>query len=229
MGDTLDMRIFIVSNNTMTTITDYLNETEFASRKIIEAIWDDFNRADELKKEIEKESNIVQKEYNRAIAMQIYAEDPDDVMAGVGRYWDIYFGADKDVYHKNEKLVDLTKLLTARELSLTTLCGNLLEHAKKGISLIYGNPKSWPTGRSIGSQAISKVVFESRNQSTHIDEAIATGKYKKPDVTICFKTLENEIDKVFSDYLKRDMSFEIIKCLGWTTYRNYKADIETIK
>lgn len=211
------------------TITDYLSETEFASGKIIEAIWDDFNRADKLKKEIEQESNIVHQEYDRAIAMQIYAEDPDDVMAGVGRYWDNYFGADKNVYHKNENLVDLTKLLAARELSLTTLCGNLLEHAKKGISLIYGNPKSWPTGRSIGSQALSKVILESRNQSTHVDEAIAVGTYKKADVTTCFKNLETEIDNVFGDYLKRDMSFEIIKNLGWTTYEKYKADIETIK
>lgn len=213
----------------MTTITDYINETEFASRKIIEAIWDDFNRADKLKKEIEQESKIVQQEYDRAIAMQIYAEDPDDVMAGVGRYWENYFGADKNVYHKNEKLVDLTKLLAARELSLTTLCGNLLEHAKKGISLIYGNPKNWPNGRSVGSQALCKVILESRNQSTHVDEAIATSTYKKPDVTNCFKTLEAEIDKVFADYLKRDMSFEIIKSLGWTTFEKYKADIEAIK
>lgn len=213
----------------MITITDYLNETEFASSKIIEAIWDDFNRVEKLKKEIEQESNIVKQEYNRAIAMQMYAEDPDDVMAGVGRYWDNYFGADKEVYYKNEKVVDLTKLLAARELSLTTLCGNLLEHAKKGISLIYGNPKSWPPGRSIGTQVLSKVILESRNQSTHVDEAIANGSYKKADVTTCFKTLEIEIDKVFSDYLKRDMSLEIIKCLDWTTHEKYKADIETIK
>ncbi len=213
----------------MTTITDYLNETEFASRKIIEAIWEDFNRADQLRNEIEQESKFVQQEYNRAIAMQIYAEDPDDVMAGVGRYWDNYFGADKNVYHKNEKLVNLTKLLAARELSLTTLCGSLLEHAKKGISLIYGNPKGWPTGRNVGSQALSKVILESRNQSTHVDDAIATGNYKKADLITCFKTLETEIDKVFADFLKRDMSFEIIKCLDWTTYEKYKADIETIK
>lgn len=213
----------------MTTITDYLNETEFASKNIIEAIWDDFNRADELKKEIRQKSNFVFQEYDRAIAMQIYAEDQDDVMAGVGRYWDNYFGADKNLYHKNEKIVNLTKLLAARELSLTTLCGNLLEHAKKGISLIYGNPKSWPSGRGIGSQALSKVILESRNQSTHVDEAIATGTYKKADVKTCFKTLEKEIDKVFADYLKRDMSFEIIKSLGWTTFEKYKADIETIK
>lgn len=56
----------------MTTITDYLNETEFASRKIIEAIWDDFERANELKEEIRRESKIVRIEYNRAIAMQVY-------------------------------------------------------------------------------------------------------------------------------------------------------------
>jgi len=99
----------------MTTITDYLKETEFASQKLIEAIWDDLSRADQLKAEIEKEAVSVQKEYNRAIAMQMYAEDPDDVMAGVGRYWENYFGADKEVYHKNEKLTDLTKLLAARE------------------------------------------------------------------------------------------------------------------
>jgi hypothetical protein len=30
----------------------------------------------------------------------MYAEDPDDVMAGVGLYWENYFGADKEVYHK---------------------------------------------------------------------------------------------------------------------------------
>lgn len=213
----------------MVTITEYLNETEFATKTIIEAIWNDFKRADSLKREIKQESEIVKLEYDRALAMQMYAEDPDDVMAGVGRYWENYFVADKNVYKKNEKLVDLTKLFVARELSLTTLCGNLLEHAKKGISIIYGNPKDWPNGRNIGSQALSKVILESRNQSTHIDEAIANGAYKKADVTTCFKTLETEIDKVFADYLKRDMSLEIIKSLDWTSYDKYKADIETIK
>lgn len=213
----------------MTTITDYLNEIEFASKKIFEAIWDDFNKTDKLKREIEHESKIIQLEYNRAIAMQMYAEDPDDVMAGVGLYWENYFRTDKNVYHKNEKLVDLTKLLAARELSLTTLCGDLLIHAKNGISLIYKDPKKWPTGRYIGTQALSKVILESRNQSTHVYEAIVNGKYKNVHISTCFNTLAKDIDNVFADYLKRDMSFDIIKCLGWTTYEKYKADIETIK
>jgi len=123
-----------------------------------------------------------QKLFNKNITNQLQCKftrktQTDDVMAGVGRYSDNYFGADKNLYHKNEKLVYLTKLLAARERSLTTLCGNLLEYAKKGISFIYGKPKNWPTERSIGSQVLSKVVLESRNQSTHVDEAVANGNY----------------------------------------------------
>lgn len=213
----------------MSTITDYLNETEFASRKILEAIWDDFSRAEKLKIEIEKETTIVRQEYDRAIAMQMFAEDPDDVMTGVGRYWENYFGADKEVYIKNEKLTDLTKMLAARELSLCSLCGSLLEQSKKGISLIYGNPKNWPEGRKVGSQALSKVIIEARNQSTHIDEAIKTGNYKNKNIAECFDTLEKELSTVFGDYKKRDLSFDVLKNLNWTTYEKYADDMKTIK
>lgn len=212
----------------MKTIEDYLKETEFASTKILESIWDDFNRSEELRNEIQQKSAIVQMEYDRSLAMQMYAEDPDDVMLGVGRYWANYFGADKEVYHKNEDLTDLTKLLAAREFSLNTLCGNLLEHAKKGLSIIYGNPKEWPSGKKIGSQDLSKVISASRNQSIHIEEAIKDGKFKNPEISACFETLRDEINPVFGDYLNRDLSFEILRELDWKTFGNYKADLLTI-
>jgi hypothetical protein len=213
----------------MTTIVDYLNETKHASEVIINAIWNDYNRVDRLKKEIKDESNIVRLEYNRALAMQFYAEDPDDVMDGVGRYWDNYFGADKKLFHKNEKLVKLTKMLAVRELSLTTLSGNLLENTKKGISIIYGKPNKWPKGKNVGSQALSFLIHQSRNQSTHIDEAIKNGKFKNSNISHCFKLLKKEIDNIFADFLKRDMAFEIIKMLDWTNYEKFRLDIETIK
>ena len=77
------------------TIDHYVNEIEFASSSLLTVIWSSYSRAEELKAEIEREAAIVPKEYNRALAMQYYAEDPDDVMLGVGRYWENYFGADK--------------------------------------------------------------------------------------------------------------------------------------
>ena len=213
----------------MKTIEDYLKETEFASTKTIESVWDDFKRSEDLRNEIRHKSAIVQDEYNRSLAMQMYAEDPDDVMLGVGRYWANYFEADKEVYHKNEDLTDLTKSLAAREFSLNMLCGNLLEHAKKGLSIIYGNPKAWPAGRKIGSQDLSKVILLSRNQSIHIEEAIKDGKFKNLEIQICFEKLRDEVNPIFGDYLIRDMSLEIVTELGWKTFDNYRADLLTIQ
>jgi hypothetical protein len=213
----------------MTTIEDYLKETEFASTKTIESVWDDFKRSDELRNEIQQKSAIVEDEYNRSLAMQMYAEDPDDVMLGVGRYWANYFEADKEVYHKNKDLTDLTKSLAAREFSLNMLCGNLLENAKKGLSIIYGNPKDWPPGKKIGSQDLSKVILLSRNQSIHIEEAVKDGKFKNPEIQVCFEKLRDEVNPVFGDYLIRDLSLEIVTELGWKTFGNFEADLLTIQ
>lgn len=211
------------------TLSDYITEIEFAASKILEAIWTDNERAEKLKSEIEKEAKIVKNEYQRAIALQNYAEDPDDVMLGVGMYWDNYFGKDKEVYHKNEKLKDLQQRLTTQEFSIISLCGNLLEHAKKGLSIVYGNPKNWPCGRKIESQCLGEIIFQSRNQSAHIDEAIKKGKFQNGKIDGCFNLLEKEVDGIFSDYTKRDMAFEIIKTLNWTDFKSFKSDLELIK
>ena len=211
------------------TFSEYINEIEFASSKILEAIWADNERAEKLKVEIEQEAKIVEQEYQRALDLQKYAENPDDIMLGVGMYWDNYFGKDKEAYHKNEKLKDLQQRLITQEFSIISLCGNLLEHAKKGLSIVYGNPKNWPCGRKIGTQCLSEIIIQSRNQSTHVDEAIRKGKFKNGKIADCFKLLTNEIDGVFVDYDKRDMAFEIIKTLGWTDFKSFKSDLELLK
>lgn len=210
------------------TIQQYLNETEHASQSLIESIWTDFERAEKLKEEIQKESAVVENEYNHAIAMQMYAEDPDDVMLGVGRYWENYFGRDKELYHENEKLTSLTSLLAAREHSFMILSASLLESAKRGLSLVYGKPKDWPSGKAIGSENLSNIILQARNQSAHIDEAISDGKYKNDKITNCFVELQN-IDPVFSDFTTRDMSFEIIKFMQWTNLQSYSEEMLNIK
>ena len=211
------------------TLLDYITEIEFAASKVLEAIWTDNERAEKLKTEIEKEAQIVENEYKGAIALQNYAEDPDDVMLSVGMYWDNYFGKDKEVYHKNEKLKDLQQRLTTQEFSIISLCGNLLEHAKKGLSIVYGNPKNWPCGRKIGTQCLSEIIIQSRNQSAHIDEAIKNRKFQNSKIDDSFKLLEKDIDGIFSDYNKRDMAFEIIKILNWRDFKSFKSDLELMK
>jgi hypothetical protein len=219
-----------VSNKTKKmTLSDYITEIEFAVSKILEAIWSDNERAEKLKFEIKKEAKIVENECQTFFALPNYEEDPDDVMLGAGMYWDNYFGKDKEVYHKNKKLKDLQQRLTANKFSIISLCGNLLEHAKKGLSIVYGNPKKCPCDRKIGTQCLSEIIIQSRNQSAHMDEAIKKGKFKNGKIDDCFNILENEVDGIFSDYTKRDMPFEIIKTLNWTDSKSFKSELVLIK
>lgn len=213
----------------MLTIEDYLKDSEYAARCILDAIWNDQKRIDQLIAHIKDLNTVVTSEYSSALLMQMYAEDPDDVMAGVGRYWENYFEADKEKFHKNKELVDATTLLTTHELSIQQLSGSLLEHAKRGLAAAYGSPKGWPSGRMVGSQGIETIIMPARNQSAHIDEAIKTGAYKNPEITNCFKKLEAEVDPVFGNFTKKDMSFDLVRVFGWTEYGKYYTDISGIK
>ncbi len=49
----------------------------------------------------------MESKYQAAFGLQSYAEDPDDVMMGVGRYWENYFGDDKTLYHMSAGEVTL--------------------------------------------------------------------------------------------------------------------------
>lgn len=213
----------------MVTIQDYLADTEYTANGLLSLIWADHKKIEELQLKIKALDAEVQREYNSSLLMQMQAEDPDDVMAGVGRYWENYFGKDKELFHSNEQLNKYTSLITVHELSIQQLSGSLLEHAKRGLSVIYGAPRLWPSGRMIGSQPISKIILEGRNQSAHVDEAIRNGRFGKADVAVCFNTLAAEIDPVFGDFLRRDMSFDLVRTFGWTEYAKYHADIASIQ
>jgi hypothetical protein len=81
----------------------------------------------------------------------------------------------------------------------------------------------------VGSQVLSKIVLEARNQSAHYDEAKRRGGFSKPDVADCFMLLQQEFDPVFAHYLNRDMSFDVIRILGWKSYPNFKSDLVSLK
>lgn len=207
------------------TIEQYLTEIEFAISKLMEAIWDDYEKAEGLKREIQALQGKVKSEYDRAIAMQQFAEDPDDLMAGVGRYWENYFGDDKELYHKDKNLNDLTKQLSTREFSINCLASDIIQHAKQGLSIVYGSTANWPKGRMIGKLGISEIINASRNQSLHYEE----GTIKNANAKACFETLKNDQHAKFGDFEKRNLAFDIMQLLEWKDFHSFKTDMESIK
>lgn len=202
------------------TLIDYLNEMEYAITRVVESIWHEHDDASTIRTEIAALQEVAADNYQRAQFIQMNAEDPDDVMLGVGLHWDTYFGADKDQHDKSKDLTILEARLASLEFSFSSLSGTLLQYAKQGLSASHGKPTNWPKGRSIGSQDLRTIILEARNQSEHWEE----GK-PYPNVELCFSTLAAEKGPEFSSFKSKNLAFDIVSLLGWRSYSNFKDDL----
>lgn len=201
-------------------IADYLTEIEHAASSLIDTIWSEQLKLQEVEAEIGKLQPIVEHNYRRALDIQHFAEDPDDVMMGVGMYWDNYFGEDKRLYHTDVQRQELANKVASHAFSVASLSAALLQHAKQGISLSHGGATNCPSGRSIGSQSLKSIIWEARNQSLHWEE----GNFRQ-GVNNCFNTLAGEIDQKYSQYLNRNMAFDVVDLLGWRSFGDFRNDM----
>lgn len=205
--------------STMTPL-DYLTEIEYAATKVIESLWHEHAEAEALQKEIKALRNTAEANYARAEQIQQSAEDADDVMLGVSINWATYFNEDKVQYHKSKALSDLEARLATREFSFASLAGTLLQFAKQGLSVAYGHPDKWPTGRAIGSLSLKTVIREARNQSEHWEE-----RKPRQGVEECFQALEETKGSVFGQYKTKNLAFEVVSMLGWRTFMDFRKDM----
>lgn len=202
------------------TLTEYLNDMEYAVTRVIESLWHEHDEAARLRKEIDELRKVAADNYARAQSIQQNAEDTDDLMIGVGIHWDTYFGEDKEQYYKSKDLDVLEERLAAREFSYSSLAGTLLQYAKQGLSASFGKPANWPNGRLVRSQDLKTIILESRNQSEHWEEGNPF-----PKVEQCFNTLAAEKGPEFAQYKTKNLAFEVVSMLGWRSYADFKNDL----
>ncbi|MGR2680284.1 hypothetical protein [Chromobacterium haemolyticum] len=201
-------------------MSDYLLEIEFAASRIIEAIWVENNKLGALEAEIAKLRKVVEDNYRCAEYMARFAEDPDDVAAATGMYWDNYFGEDKEQFHMEQDRSALVAQIAVHAFSVQSLSTSLLQYAKQGISMCHGKPSNCPDGRAIGGSCLREVVWQGRNQGIHWEEGKPSDK-----VQVCFDALAANVDQRYSDYKQRNMSFDVVEFLGWKDFASVKADM----
>jgi hypothetical protein len=187
-------------------------------------IWEEHNRLAELENRLASLSRVADNNYRRAQAIQLDVETAEDVMHGVGMYWDTYFGEDREVYYGKKDKGKLENQILAHAFSTNSLAGNLLQHAKQGISLAHSRLANCPDGRYIGAQPIKMIIWQARNQALHWEDFDP-----HPPIRQCFDTLARDIDPKFADYTKRNMAFDIVNLLGWRDFANFKADLSSLK
>lgn len=200
----------------------YLPEIRHAVETVIADLHSEHDRVTDLRARVERLVAATQAGYaqSEAVAMNSELFD-DDPMLATAIHWDTYFGVDKERYYKDAELRSLTDSLAAKELSTSALAGSLLQYAKQGISLQYGRQKTGcPAGRNIGSQAISEIIWQARNQALHWED----GSFSQ-SVQDCFLKLAAEVDPIFAGYTGRCFAFDVVGLLGWRSFADLERDL----
>ena len=202
------------------TLTEYLDATEYAARSLLDAIWHEQAEVEALSARVATLERQVQAEYATALAIIDAAETSDDVMLGVGRDFETYFGSDRERHGQQQELEELRAAREARASALGALAGNLLQVAKQGLSTAFGEEAHWPDGRAVGSQTLKAVIRGARNQTIHWEEGQC-----RPATAQVFQGLAQDHGAPFGDYNTANLAMPVINLLGWRTYDNYVADM----
>jgi hypothetical protein len=202
------------------TLTEYLDATEYAARSLLDAIWHEQAEIDALSARVAALERRVEAEYVTARTIIDDAETPDDVMLGVGRHWENYFGPDRERHGQQRDLEGLREARQARAFALGALAGNLLQVAKQGLSTVFGDEANWPDGRPVGGQSLKATIRGARNQTIHWEEGQCW-----PATVQVFERLAQDFGAPFGDYNTINLAMPVITLLGWRTYDDYVADM----
>lgn len=115
---------------------------------------------------------------------------------------------------------ELKTTIEDRLFSAQCLSGALLQLAKHGLSIAYGDPKNAPEGRMIGGIQIRDIIIAGRNQYMHAGE----GNLKKSTKATMERLSEWKPD-FFGNYRENIKAFEIIMTLEWITRERFESDM----
>lgn len=204
----------------------YLTDTEYAVRELIELIIAEERQLTQLQSQYEGLRRKV--EYlNQSL---LDAPFNDSVVPLQEQAMAI------DMCRTREGLSDLQKQIAslqnsinAKSSSINALCGAILQIARQGISTFHGRLDRCPDGRSIGtgtgSAKLKSVVWQARNQSMHYEE----GSFNPPVIN-CFAKLEASFGSKFSlsENAGKNLAHDVIQELGWKDYLRYESDMQSL-
>jgi len=145
--------------------------------------------------------------------------EDDDPLLSTAVYWDTYFGVDKE-RHLTDKALREARLAT-HEFARNAMAGALLQFAKQGLSMRYGKSVSaCPKGRLIGSQSITDVIWQGRNQAIHWED----GQFHSATEGT-LKRLAKDLGSPFDQYASRSLAYEIVCAFGWQTFADFSKDL----
>jgi hypothetical protein len=191
------------------TMPDYLEATSFAVERLIEATWHEANEFDRARGFVRQE--VDDPTWNAFLAASMTGDDD--------QFWLAYSGPGVSQLATNNVLAVLA---VTHRLSAAALASALLQVGRQGVSSVHAGPMP-PTGRAIGTQALSVVLWEARNQAMHWETGNAHDR-----TASCFETLAHDIDAKYGEYVRRSLAFDVVDLLGWRSMEAFHEDLSSL-
>jgi hypothetical protein len=200
----------------------YFDDTEYASRNLIELI-----THEEKELALLKDSLIAEEAKFRVNKWDFETSDLNDDFSDA--YVQAAFGRMAKAHQEAEKLkaraVALQVSIGARQMAVQAMCGALLQIAKQGISVVHGGLSAAPSGRTISGIALKDIVWQARNQALHYEE----GNFRRA-VTDLFQQLEKSHGSEFSltKHANQSRAKQTVMLLGWNEYAVFQQDMKSL-
>jgi hypothetical protein len=101
-------------------MAQYVSELRTAVTAALGVVWERHETLQVMQRDLVSLTQRVRDEYEAVERLQLLDETPDDVMLTTGRYWDNYFGDDKERHAKAEEIKDLEEKIEAQDRSVGT-------------------------------------------------------------------------------------------------------------
>ncbi|NHN25035.1 hypothetical protein FIA58_005025 [Flavobacterium jejuense] len=202
-------------------MNQYISDTEFATKALIEIIY----REEIQQNELFLKYRSLEKIFEDLFLKFTIGNEKDDIYGSQMKQKLLKvaeFSRDNNLNDKKNELTNIENSIIAKKQSINSLSMSLLQIAKQGISASYGNLNDCPSGRTLGTETLKNIIWQARNQSLHCEEGSPHNAVKN-----CFQNLQNDFGEKFNlsnDY-KDNKAKNIIDLLCWNKYENYKRDL----
>lgn len=204
-------------------MNQYLLDTEFAVKSLFELVTEELNKIAALEVTLrlhrDRANSIMSDAHN------VTDQDGDDLetpgMYAIRHGYVRHISAARAV--QNE-ISNLEASYYAKDSSIRTLYGSILQIAKQGISIVHGKNMQIVIIETKSGEPFHNIIRQGRNQSMHYEE----GNYH-PLLITCFKNLERAFGSNF-DLTTGDnkATFVVLDVLKWKTYSDYLCTMKQL-
>jgi hypothetical protein len=198
-------------------MNQYLIDTMFAAKELIKLIGSGEKQYVELEMNYEQRKKYHQTLYDDFKRKEFDPEDhfnEHQMMFAFSKQAEFQQNVLKPILSEMDRL---RKSMNHKRHSIDALSGSLLQIAKQGISLTYQGLHNCPSGRTIKNETLKNIIWQGRNQTMHYEE----GNYRRPLID-CFNNLG------YGSIPMMNLGKEIIDMLGWTSYKQYENDMNSL-